>query len=337
MGPRYRLGVVGALFVAGLGVALPGRAVALDSIQHQLITANSCYAAGLPENFCRRASVASHDTDANEWYDVTAHAQAVAPEDLCGSANAVMSRLYTLGEQFFEHLALAQQSLADPTSLDAANASVGLATTLGRALHTIQDNCAHHGMSNPQHAWLSRSDTCRHTGLEPDDAPGAEECAQLRTETLLAEVAPSILDAGIATMLNDLTCVGPDWDDPCADTTEPGPWDLCAFFAEADTWDGIDRQWDTAVVAAQLDAVFVYGAAEDLCAVAGLAAPPAAPVDVSLGPPTCTSYNVMCLGDGDSPNGWACFGCAGARPRDGAATLPLLVLVVLAASRRRRG
>ncbi|MBI5479315.1 MAG: hypothetical protein HY906_10690 [Deltaproteobacteria bacterium] len=337
MGRRSRLGVVGTLLVTGLCAAFPARAEALDTTQHQLITINSCAAAGLPESFCRRTGLASHDADAEEWYDLTAHAQSAASVDLCGSANAVVARLSALGQQFFDYLALAEQSLSAPTGSDAATASVGMAMALGRALHTIQDNCAHRGMSNPEHAWLSRSDTCHGTDLEPDEAAGAGECAQQRTETLLAEVAPVITAAGVTTMLDQMSCAGVSWDDPCGDGTEAGVWDLCAFLAEAETWDGVDRQWDVAVVAAELDAAFVYGIAADLCTVATLAAPPAALIDVGAGPPTCTDYHIMCLGDGSSPNGWACFGCAGARPREGAASAAaLLGLLALVAARRRR-
>ena len=334
-----RLGVVGALVVGGLCACFPGRADALDVAQHHLITNDSCYAAGLPYDFCRRAGIVSHDVDADEWYDVVAHAQAVAPEDFCGSANAVVARVQGHGQSFFDYLGLAQQALADPTGIDAVNASVGMAMALGRALHTIQDNCAHRGMSNPEHAWLSRSDSCRGTSLAPDQAPGVDECAWAQTDALLAQLAPVIADAGVASMLDQMSCLEAGLiEDPCADGTTAGVWDLCAFLEDAAAWDGIDRQWDGTLMAAELDAAFVFGTVEDLCAIDALAAPAAAPIDVSAGPPTCNEYHIMCLGDGDSPNGWACFGCAGARPRGHApAAGALLVLALLvAASRRRR-
>jgi hypothetical protein len=323
----------------GLCVAFPGRAVALDIVQHQLITGDGCAAVGLPEDFCRRAALAAHDADADEWWDMPAHAQSAAPEDLCGSANAVVARLYDLGGTFFANLAAAQEALADPTGTEAANSSVGMALALGRALHTIQDNCAHRGMSNPEHAWLSRSDSCDGTSLEPDSAAGVEECARAQTDALLAQLAPVLADAGVTAMLGQMSCLGVSWADPCDDGASVGVWDLCSFLAEADAWDGVDRQWDANVVAPQLDAAFVYGTVEDLCALETLAAPPAAPIDVAAGPPTCAEYHVMCLGDGSSPNGWACFGCAGARPRDGAAASAALLalLALLGTSRRRRG
>jgi hypothetical protein len=336
MNPGSRVRLVGALLLGGLCAALPSRAVALDPIDHQLITTDGCGAAGLPEAFCRRAGVAAHDVDANEWSDLTAHAQSVWPDDLCGSANAVVAHVNDVGQEFFDQLALAEQALADPTASAAESASVRLATALGRALHALQDNCAHQGVSNPEHAWITRSNMCG-GATDLDDDPVAVDCARGATEHLLAQVAPVIVDAGVVDMIGQMSCVG-DWTDPCDGGANANLGNVCDFLGTAVQWDGVDRRWDKGLVSPQLETAFMYGTADDLCGVVPLEATPAPTVDVSAGPPVCTDYHVTCLGDGSSPNGWACFGCAGARPRDGAAggaaLLALASLVIL--GRRRR-
>ena len=41
-----------------------------------------------------------------------------------------------------------------------------------------QDNCAHSGVPNTQHAWFSLSDSCLDTTLSPDIQPEAQKCAK---------------------------------------------------------------------------------------------------------------------------------------------------------------
>jgi len=306
---------------------------AFDQLTHYLVTAESCARSGLPEDFCRRVGVASRDVDAKEFWDLAAHAQSEGTE-LCGAANAVARRLHELGAKFFANLSVAKEALGDPTGEKATNASVGMGVTLGMALHTLQDNCAHQGMTNAQHAWLTRSDMCQGTNLDPDDAPELKACAVEVTDAVMAVVASHIKEAQVLEMVGQVSCQDVGWVGPCSEDATVSAEDACAFLAMAVTWDGVDRRWDVSVVAPHLEAAFLEGSAEDMCSVAGPVVASQDALDVSGGPPTCSEYHVLCMGYGSSPNGWSCLGCAGARPRGFLGT-SLVLLILLGVLRRR--
>ena len=61
-----------------------------------------------------------------------------------------------------------------------------LSSELGRALHSLQDNCGHHGMVDPPHAFLAVEDTCSGTGEHPDSQDDALACAREETRGVSA-------------------------------------------------------------------------------------------------------------------------------------------------------
>src|SRR5205823_6276616 len=136
-----------------LVLAMTGSAYALKPGAHADLATKSCTAAGLPHDFCARVATEDYDTDSHEWTDLSAHAQIDDGMTACDAADAAAARAWGLG-----------RDLRTLLQTDAGAA----ATALGRALHTIQDDCAHHGMPNPQHAWFSLEDFCEGTALSPD-------------------------------------------------------------------------------------------------------------------------------------------------------------------------
>jgi hypothetical protein len=342
--------VVPSLFCGGV-------AFALKPAVHRSISLTACQEAGLSYDFCRRVGAADYDTDANEWDDLSAHAQIDRDQSACEAADRTATRLASLGSEARDAL----DSLAGSSSLKDADR---LAIALGRALHTLQDDCAHHGMPNPQHAWASLSDFCQGTSESPDIQPGALDCATSETEAVFSTFA-ELLDArGVSReVFSGLCAIDLDGDgaggfDPCR-LYLPAPWDACAFLGEADEWDGIDRQWDNARVLPALDAAFVSAlrsgqSAPELCGGDPLALAPSDPAPVSdvSDVPSCFSAHLLCLGKADSTEAAeanAAFfgeaapkattgGCQLAGPASGGSAAPLLLILfaLVGAGARRR-
>ncbi len=318
-------------------VLFASNAHALKPDKHAAITTDSCNAVGLPQDFCTRAATEDYDTDNREWNDLSAHAQISDGQTACDAADAAALRVWTLGDQLRQSLAAVA---ASPSQDNVAQAGAAL----GRALHTLQDDCAHHGMPNPQHAWWSLDDYCNGTTLSPDVQDAALESARTETEAVMPLVATAIADAGAADSLGTLSCAT-----SCDDRDGPTYLEQCDFIGEASTWDGIDRRWNNDVAVPALRAAFAAGLAGEpapasICGGDETVMSPAtsAPVvDVSGGTPSCVKAHVLCLGKADGGDGGpfaddpapASGGCAAGDSRGGALALLASLLVVV----RRRG
>lgn len=277
---------------------------AFSASQHRSITSDSCKAAGLPSDFCKRVAVESYNTDANEWDDLLAHAQMRSDEPPCESANDLMARMSALGGELDARL---QDLAAATSSYDAEELAGKAALALGRAIHTVQDNRAHHGVPNPEHAWYSLQDFCEGTSTAPDLRPGAAEAARVDTDEMMARVAQLVASAGVAQSLSSSSCPfvdtsDPSTRDPCTSMYAPAPWDLCSFLAEGKGWDGTDQQWDPDVIGQGMYDSFWGAPPGDVCEEPNLLEAPQPPVDTSGGIPTCAAAHFACFGKVDDPS-----------------------------------
>jgi hypothetical protein len=299
----------------GIGIALGLLAAsppahALKQTAHRKISFASCKAAGLPAEFCRRVGAENYNTDASEWDDLAAHAQVPDGVTPCQAADRSIRRMWSLGGELRAALAGVRDRATDRKVGDAARA-------IGRALHTLQDSCAHSGMGNPQHAWYSLADFCDGTSTSPDVQPEALSCGRAESDKLLPAVAQTIRGTGTTAELGARACpqpsIGGDHgpvETICDREASPSPGDACDFLAEAKTWDGVDRVWKNSRVLPALRKGFTDG-------LAGKPAP--APIcggdetrlssgtselieDVSDGPPGCSRAEVYCLGKVDDPS-----------------------------------
>ena len=270
-----------------------GSAHALDQKKHRQVTEAACLAVGLPDDFCERAGVEAYNVDAYEWNDLAAHAQTAPGQSRCQAANATLDRVRRLGGDTRRGLAW----LASSGSEDDANF---VATQLGRALHTVQDACTHHGISNPQHAWYSLSDACDGTAQSPDLAPAALDCARRETAAVMAAFKTAVDNAGVDS--DQLDEVSHGW------THYPSRGDVCTYLKSAPSWNGVDGQWDDDLVGPYVLDQHVYALTTgddslgDMCAagpnwVAPLVALPN--TNVSSPPDWCWKLNVYCVGKGD--------------------------------------
>ncbi len=328
-------------------------AYALKPGKHADITKQSCLDAGLPRDFCQRAATEDYDTDSREWDDLRAHAQIDDGQTACQAADATAGRLYGLGQD----LRAAIASLAVRATEERAG-NVGAA--LGRALHTIQDNCAHHGMPNPQHAWFSMSDFCDGTKLSPDIQDDAIACARKETDAVMGEVAAALRAAGVVGRLSSYSCPDHNTHGPHDNTHQtpicqrrflPGPFAACGFLARAGDWDGIDRTWENSVATVAFRDAFLSGLGggakpSDTCGgdesvLSKAVSDPV--VDVSVGKPQCFKADLFCLGkaDDDADNPFAddpeedTGGCSTGGTGGSATALALLGLVAVRRRRRR--
>jgi len=337
--------LVTGFLTAAVVLAAAGSAHALEQKKHRAITEDACMNAGLPGEFCERLGVEAYDVDAYEWDDLSAHAQPEAGETSCQGANATLDRLEWLGADVHDRLAALAKA---PTSARAEQVAV----QLGRALHTIQDNCAHHGVSNPEHAWFSMSDTCDGTSLSPDVQPGAIECAETETATIMNVFVTELYASGAT--FDDLSDTPHGW------THWPARGGVCEFLDSANDWSGYDTTWNNDIVTPalrdQLVTALYWGAwsTGDVCngdpeAIA--AAPPAPRVDTSGGQSRCFKVKVYCLGKADAgaadePPPWddgtsdetvqTGAGCSASGGQAGGATLLLVAAMVVTRRRRRR-
>jgi len=292
--------------VVAVLIGAVGTAHALKPGAHADIAKERCVAAGLPRDFCQRVATENYVTDAREWDDLRAHAQIDDGETACVAADRTAARMWQLGDDLRQNLASVHSRPTHDNVGDAAHA-------LGRALHTIQDSCAHHGMPNPQHAWFSLSDFCDGTELSPDVQTDAATCARTETETVVRLVADAVRVAGVARGLDDKACPpvpGPNKQNEqpvCQRRFLPGPIDACRFLASAKDWDGMDRTWANDVVAGALHEAFAAGLAGEpyLASICGgdetvLSPAVSQPVlDVSAGAPSCFKAKLFCLGKAD--------------------------------------
>jgi hypothetical protein len=284
----------GALLLAGVTcISSPARA--LNQSKHYDLALGACRAVGLPEGFCQRAAVETYNVDHNEFNVLAAHSQIPSGKSACDAANDSLWRVFWLGGQM-------RQALEGAAWSPSRAGNDQLAQHLGRALHTVQDNCAHRGMPNPQHAWHSLSDTCDGTSESPDVQPDAFACASDETDTVLGGFVDALHDAGA--QLSDLSSVTGD-----DDKHWPRYSDVCDYLASAKTWDGEDRRWDNQVMRPALTAQLLAGlsGADDsqfqrVCGDgADITAAWSDPdFDTSNGPPSCLKIHAACLGKADS-------------------------------------
>ncbi len=341
-----RLVAVGAVLLAGAQSAY-----ALKPHAHAAITEASCGAAGLPRQFCRRTATENYNVDSREWDDMAAHAQIMDGATACDAADRAVGRVRERGTQLRD--ALSAMSNGARSEDDIAAASIAL----GQLLHTVQDQCAHHGMPNPQHAWFSLSDFCDGTELSPDIQDDALTCARRETDAVMGRVAVAVREAGVAALLAAGSCPveqhahnEQQQQAICDRRFLPGPIDACSFLGEAKDWDGIDRQWNGSPVATALRNAFVAGlsgqtstapvCSHDETTLSAAVSNPI--VDVTGGAPSCVRAHLMCLGKADAnDNPFAddetdteATGCAvGGHGSSGGLLLVLFVLL----RRRRRG
>ncbi len=334
--------LVPGLVVTSVLVAANAPAYALKQSAHQSISRQACDDAGLPAEFCERLGIAAYDVDRYEWDTPAAHAQMEPGQSVCDGANATLTRVRDLGISVRNDLAL----VATAPSADRAEQ---VAIELGRALHTVQDNCAHRGMPNPEHAWDSISDTCTGTKLSPDTRPDAFSCARDETEIIMDSFVAAMDEAGVHN--GDLSKVNEGF------THWPTHGDVCDFLASATEWDGQDRGWNNEIMSPALrdQLTGAFASAEppaiDACAdgASALEAAPAKPVDIATGVPSCPGIHLYCFGkaDGaDEPPPWddgstgeddlQPAGCAAGSGSGAGAAALMLLLVGLAATRRRR-
>lgn len=339
--------------IAAVVLAATTPAYALKPGTHADVTQAACQAAGLPKDLCTRIATEDYDTDEREWDDLAAHAQIDDNQTACTAADLAATRVWQLATTLRSDLA----AFAHDSTYDRAGA---IASSIGRALHTVQDDCAHHGMPNPQHAWFSLADYCEGTATNPDVQDSAISCARTETATVMKVAADAIQNTGLGARLGSYSCPpAPDNGDRGAQQTAvcqgrflPGPIDACSFLGEADGWDGIDRTWNNTVVVPALRAAFAAG-------LAGHAAPTSMchgdesvlsnatsrpTVDVSQGTPSCFKAHVLCLGKADDgsqvenpfADDPAPADDAGCNAGHGGAGFALLALIGFVALRRRR-
>jgi MYXO-CTERM domain-containing protein len=320
-----------------LGASSP--AWALKQSEHGRVTAAACARAGLPEDFCDRVTAETYDVDAWEWNDLAAHAQIDDNQTACQAANAARERLRTLGGDV--------RGLLQETANSSSLAPTGVAVALGRALHTVQDNCAHHGMPNPQHAWWSLSDVCAGTSASPDVQPGAISCAHAASDRVFATLRSAMQQAGVGSDALSMARSGAEhW---------PSRGDICHFMRTlSQEWDGVDRRWENGVVSPALEAQLVRAMTVDDVSTGDICqggersialARPNPRYDTSNGEKFCFSMSVYCVGkadDVDEPPPWEteapvqqqeAAGCAVAGDHTGN-MFPLVLLLGLVMLRR---
>jgi hypothetical protein len=311
-----------SLLVIGLTTVLVSSSspvLALSQGNHEKVTNEACLAAGLPFDYCRRAGLAASNVDGSEWDDMAAHAQRDVGQPACEAADLAAQRLQQLGSS----VVAAQSGAAFDIAAD----------EVGRALHTLQDECAHHGMNNQQHAHFSLLDTCGQTGQSPDSKPEAMACAVAQSRAAFELIASHTRKNQIL-----LHC---DFDQSCNNRVGPSPLQACAFLRSHKLWDGFDTQW-TPAVGAKLLAAFRAGLDGQpfgaICADGEIT--PAQPAKVGLDiAQSCTLTSIGCLGkvDGEEEldsSGGAGAGCTASHGADSGWLLVVVALLPLA--RRRR-
>jgi MYXO-CTERM domain-containing protein len=344
---RHALLTILLLFVS---LAASRDAHALAPSRHRALAKQSCLDAGFPRDFCRRVGVEAYLTDAREFDDPAAHAQAAHGESRCEGEDAAVTRLQELGATIHS------QSQALPSS-DGAEA---IAVALGRALHTVQDNCAHEGMTNPQHAWYSIDDFCTDSTSSPDLQVEAVQCAHEQSDAVFDDFRKMLAETGKKpSSLKRYHCPRNDPQsnerNECDSVWLPSPIAACNFLGDAHDWDGVDQRWDNDAVVPTLrsalgDAMTGDALTSNACDERQIAAFDARPdIDIREGPTTCLLSKLVCLGKADEvsrdlfeePEGLDLdaegAGCSvGGRGSSTTALLLMLSLVALGRRSRRR-
>jgi hypothetical protein len=260
-------------------------ASALETKDHSKITGASCRANKLPEAFCARMESEAFNVDHNEWTDLSAHSQTEFGQSTCDAAAAVQTRLHDLGGDVRTIL-----SNADSSPSTANN----LARALGRAMHTIQDNCAHSGMTNEQHAWLDDREICITDGANPDIKPEALACA--REES--AAVMSAFKDALVAAKVNPESLSAATQ----IVTNNPSRDQACGFIRGWKKWDGVDGRWDNVKTRHAFRETIVTAftkdrTPKDLCAGGASIASPDRDEKVEVTDPWCPGLSIFCVGE----------------------------------------
>jgi hypothetical protein len=268
---------------------LASPAWALKPSKHRDLAEAACAAQHLPTAFCDRIGQTVFEVDYREWTDLAAHAQREPGQDRCAAADAAADRV----------TALATDAITSAHARDYDAAAVAL----GRALHTLQDECAHHGMTNEEHAFLSLEDTCGDdVNASPDTQPAAIECARTRTNDAMAAAALALADVSWAGV--DTLCRGYDNENTCQLASLPSPFQACDFLALHKNWDGADSRWNADLVGPALVAAFNAGlrgsSAPSVCATSSI--DPVAPHPlVTNRDAGCGLTDIVCLGKADAP------------------------------------
>ena len=295
---------------------------ALKPADHRALAEAACTAQRLPAAFCERMGQQVFETDYREWTTPAAHAQRARGQDRCAAADAASIRVR----------GFARDLVADAHAGNFEDAAIAL----GRAVHTLQDECAHHGMTNEEHAFYSMEDTCGDDAdVSPDTQPAAIACAQSRTNDAMAAVAAALADVQWSGI--DYLCRDNNDQDSCQLASLPSPFQACDFLALHKDWDGTDSRWNGDVVGPALVSAFEHGLAGDIAYVPVCTAPGA--IDLAMPHPVvtnrdtgCTLTDVACFGKADAPD-------AAATPAAGGCAVggsPGLLIGLLALRRKRR-
>lgn len=303
-----------SLVLPVLALLAPAHAWALKPAKHRQLAEASCKQVGLPDAFCRRMGKAVYETDYREWNDLSAHAQTERGQARCAAADAAVTRVEALGRSVVAAIRARDHERA--------------AVDLGRALHTIQDECAHHGMTNEEHAFLSLEQTCEGMDASPDLQPEAIACAAQRTATVMNQVRTALSGAtwtGVAELCRDWHSDNQDAD-ACAGASLPTPIMACDFLALYDDWDGSDTRWNSAIVGPSLVDAFRAGlrgeaASRTVCAGDLHAIDPVAPAATQqVTDVTCGLVDIGCLGKVDDGTEVDPYGEETAAPSGGCST-----------------
>jgi len=241
------------------------------------------YCTGLMPELCEEIAVQAYLVDAWDFSALDAHAQTAEGQTLCLAADAVVRRLYEKGSG--AAVALRNKNVT------------GFALLVGGALHTLADACAHRGMRNPEHSWLSRIEQCQGSPVSPDSLPESMSCASGVTQRVMQEVLTAVMAASWSAddMLRGDNC----------NTHWPNRTEICdEYLALASAWDGTHLQWDGSKVTDRLVEVFVESLKggrphqASFCDGEDITAPDLAVPESVLGtePPTCLSVKLLCPG-----------------------------------------
>jgi len=303
MRPSHQIALV-SFALAGACVAADPELEEVESAfamhDHWRLTEDACRETGLPRDLCIRMALEDYNTDTSEIDDPAAHAQSPANVDPCVGANRVLDRMVRVGEDYREALETFRgQAPAERAAGQELTARMLHAA--GRALHTFEDNFAHAGMMDPEHAWYSLQDLCRGTSSNPDKRPGALQAARTAVGPFLEAIARDLQTTGMVRQIGYWSCplVGERPQiatNACALKKIPGLGRECDFLAESSDWDGVDRQWNASLMTEAIRDAFFTGTVRDMCQEPDFHAEAAAPVDVSRGAPRCLKMNVACLG-----------------------------------------
>lgn len=196
-------------------------ALALKQSGHYNVTYEACRAEKFGMAYCKAVAAAAYNVDKLEWTDMAAHGQRRQGQSACDAGQATANRLNDLGR-----------------AIRATNTPKESAKLLGQALHTIQDECAHHGMTNAQHAHFSLDAECG-DGTNPDTTSSALSCAASRTKAAFVALRGSL---GLSSAELSSWCVSHG----CSTTRMVGLREGCEFLGERAAWNFKETKWTNA-------------------------------------------------------------------------------------------